>query len=70
VIGRIAESGESGVEQAVRAASAAFAEHRKQPTHVRIGWLRAAAKALLASADDIAAVICADVGKPIRMSSA
>jgi acyl-CoA reductase-like NAD-dependent aldehyde dehydrogenase len=68
-IGRIAEAGQVGVNKAVAAASAAFAQNRKQPTHVRIGWLRLAAKALLQAADDIAATICTDVGKPIRMAS-
>ncbi len=68
-IGRIAEAGRAGVDKAVAAASAAFARHRKQPTHVRIGWLRAAAKALLEASDEIAATICTDVGKPIRMAS-
>lgn len=69
VIGRIAEAGQAGVDKAVDAASAAFAKHRRQPTHVRIGWLRAAAKALLEAADDVAATICTDIGKPIRMAS-
>lgn len=68
VIGHIAESGATGVDVAVKAASAAFAANRKQPTHVRIGWLKAAAAALIAAGDDIAATICADVGKPIRMA--
>jgi acyl-CoA reductase-like NAD-dependent aldehyde dehydrogenase len=69
VVGRIAEAGQAGVDKAVAAASAAFAKHRKQPTHVRIGWLKAAATALLQARDDIAATICTDVGKPIRMAS-
>jgi acyl-CoA reductase-like NAD-dependent aldehyde dehydrogenase len=69
VVGRIAEAGQAGVDKAVAAASAAFAKHRKQPTHVRIGWLKAAAIALLQARDDIAATICTDVGKPIRMAS-
>jgi acyl-CoA reductase-like NAD-dependent aldehyde dehydrogenase len=69
VVGRIAEAGQAGVDKAVAAASAAFAKHRKQPTHVRIGWLKAAATALLQASDDIAATICTDVGKPIRMAS-
>jgi acyl-CoA reductase-like NAD-dependent aldehyde dehydrogenase len=69
VIGRIAEAGQVGVDKAVEVANAAFGQHRKQPTHVRIGWLRAAAKALLHASDDIAATICTDVGKPIRMAS-
>jgi acyl-CoA reductase-like NAD-dependent aldehyde dehydrogenase len=69
VIGRIAESGRDGVELAVRAAAAAFAAHRKQPAHVRIGWLKAAAAALTGAADDIAATICTDIGKPARMAA-
>lgn len=69
VIGRIAESGREGVEAAVKAASTAFARHRKQPAHVRIGWLKAAAKALLDATNEIASTICTDVGKPIRMAS-
>jgi acyl-CoA reductase-like NAD-dependent aldehyde dehydrogenase len=54
IVGRIAEAGRDGVDIAVKAASLAFARHRKQPAHVRIGWLRAAAKALLEAADDVA----------------
>ena len=69
IVGRIAEAGQAGVDRAVAAANATFAQHRKQPTYVRIGWLRAAAKALLQATDDIAATICTDVGKPIRMAS-
>jgi acyl-CoA reductase-like NAD-dependent aldehyde dehydrogenase len=68
VVGKIAEAGKVGVDKAVHAAGAAFSRHRKQPVHVRIGWLRAAAKALLDNADDLAATICTDVGKPIRMA--
>jgi acyl-CoA reductase-like NAD-dependent aldehyde dehydrogenase len=66
-IGTIAESGKSGVDRAVAAASAAFAANRKQPIHQRITWLNAAANALRNAGDEIAALICEDVGKPIRM---
>ena len=59
-IGTIAESGTSGVGRAVAATSAAFGASRKQPTHQRIAWLNAA--------DEIAGLICEDVGKPIRMA--
>jgi acyl-CoA reductase-like NAD-dependent aldehyde dehydrogenase len=69
IVGRIAEAGQPAVDKAVAAANVSFARNRKQPTHVRIGWLRAAAKALLEACDDIAATICTDVGKPIRMAS-
>lgn len=67
-IGRIAESGTPVVDKAVRAAAAAFAANRKQPTHQRMSWLKAAAAMLTANADEIAATICADVGKPMRMA--
>ena len=66
VIGRIVEAGPDGVEAAVRVASAAFAANRKAPVHQRVTWLKAAAAVLLASAEEIAAVISEDVGKPIR----
>jgi acyl-CoA reductase-like NAD-dependent aldehyde dehydrogenase len=42
-IGRIAESGQGGIERAVKAASMAFASNRKQPAYQRIAWLKAAA---------------------------
>ena len=67
-IATIAESGKAGVDRAVNAASAAFAAHRKQPTHQRIAWLNAAANTLRNAGDEIAALICEDVGKPIRMA--
>lgn len=67
-IGTISESGAPGVDDAVSAASAAFALHRKQPTHQRIAWLHAAAGSLRKNAEEIAALICEDVGKPIRMA--
>jgi acyl-CoA reductase-like NAD-dependent aldehyde dehydrogenase len=68
LIGTIAESGTAGVDRAVAVATAAFATHRKQPTYQRIAWLNAAARALRNSGDEIAALICEDVGKPIRMA--
>ena len=64
----IAESGKAGVDRAVAAAMVAFATHRKQPTHQRIAWLKVAADALRNAGDEIAALICEDVGKPIRMA--
>jgi acyl-CoA reductase-like NAD-dependent aldehyde dehydrogenase len=68
VIGRIAESGQSGVEAAVAVATAAFAAHRSSPVHQRVGWLKSAADALSQTVDEIAALICEDVGKPIRIA--
>jgi acyl-CoA reductase-like NAD-dependent aldehyde dehydrogenase len=66
VIGQIFEAGPEGVEAAAKFAFSAFQAHRKSPVHQRVAWLQAAAAALLANAEDIAALICEDVGKPIR----
>jgi acyl-CoA reductase-like NAD-dependent aldehyde dehydrogenase len=66
LIGKIVEAGEAGVEAAVQAALTAFAAHRKSTTHQRIAWLKQAATALTADAENIAQIICEDVGKPIR----
>ena len=68
LVATIVESGVTGVDRAVAAASVAFAANRKQPTHQRIGWLNAAANSLRNAGDEIAALICEDVGKPIRMA--
>ena len=46
VIGQISEAGAAGVDRAVKAAAVAFSANRKQPTHQRIAWLKAAAAAL------------------------
>src|SRR3984957_15655217 len=67
-IGSISESGKAGVDRAVAAALIAFTANRKQPTHQRITWLDAAAASLRAAGDEIASLICEDVGKPIRMA--
>ncbi len=66
-IGHIIEAGEAGVEAAVKLASSAFDAHRKAPVHLRAKWLRDAGAALKASVDEVAPVISADVGKPIRV---
>src|SRR5262245_32322794 len=68
VIGRIGEGGADGVAAAVASSRKAFVAHRKTPMAVRIGWLKAAAVALRDAAEEIAALISEDVGKPIRMA--
>jgi acyl-CoA reductase-like NAD-dependent aldehyde dehydrogenase len=68
VVGRIAEAGKSGVDAAVAAAKAAFAANRKAPAHQRIAWLKAGAAVLTKNAEELATLICEDVGKPIRVS--
>jgi acyl-CoA reductase-like NAD-dependent aldehyde dehydrogenase len=68
VVGRIAEAGASGVDAAVAAAKSAFAENRKSPAHKRIAWLKAGAAVLTKNAEELATLICEDVGTPIRVS--
>ena len=65
-IGRIVEAGPEGVEAAVKLASSTFQAHRKTPVHQRVAWLHTAATALSEHAEEIAALISEDVGKPIR----
>jgi acyl-CoA reductase-like NAD-dependent aldehyde dehydrogenase len=67
-IGSIREAGAEGVEAAVASAANAFAAVRRSPVHQRIAWLQACAKALAGAAEEIAATICEDVGKPIRIA--
>ncbi len=66
VIGQIAEAGEAGVAVAVASARATFTQQRSQPLHKRIQWLRDGAAALAAHAEEVAALISEDVGKPLR----
>lgn len=66
LVGRIIEAGAEGVETAIHIASNAFGTHRKSTAHRRIEWLRRAASALATEADEIAKIVCNDVGKPIR----
>ena len=67
-IGTIAEAGAKGVAAAVAGAQEAFRAQRRAPLHQRIGWLKAAAGALGGTAEEIAQIICEDVGKPIRIA--
>jgi len=66
ITGRIVEAGASGVDVAVRIATAASQACRKAPVHERVSWLKSIAGVLVQSADEIADVISEDVGKPIR----
>jgi acyl-CoA reductase-like NAD-dependent aldehyde dehydrogenase len=68
VIGRIDEAGEAGVAKAVAAAQATFLANRKAPLHQRIAWLKAAAEILGRTGEELAKIICEDVGKPIRVA--
>lgn len=67
-IGSIREAGVDGASQAVAAAQTAFQAVRRAPVHQRIAWLQTCARALAGAADQIAELICEDVGKPIRVA--
>ena len=66
-VGHIIEAGPVAVDAAVRAAKAAYEAHRKAPVHLRVKWLKDGAAALRKAVDEIAPLICQDVGKPIRV---
>jgi acyl-CoA reductase-like NAD-dependent aldehyde dehydrogenase len=63
---RLVEAGERGVAAAIADAARAFRENRHSTLHQRSQWLRAMAAALANAAEDLALIVCQDVGKPIR----
>lgn len=65
---RIAEGGAAAVDAAVASAAAAFQRTRYQPAHARAQWLTLLADTLDACSDELARLICSDVGKPIRVA--
>jgi acyl-CoA reductase-like NAD-dependent aldehyde dehydrogenase len=68
VIGRIVEAGKDGVDAAVAISTAAFAANSRSALHQRVRWLNDAAAALAQCGDDVASLICEDIGKPIRIA--
>jgi acyl-CoA reductase-like NAD-dependent aldehyde dehydrogenase len=64
----LVEAGADGVAQAVEGAKPASLIARKASLYQRSQWLVAGAEALQANADNIAQLICEDVGKPIRVA--
>ncbi|GGF54127.1 putative aldehyde-dehydrogenase-like protein y4uC [Azorhizobium oxalatiphilum] len=64
----LVEAGAAGVDAAVASALVAFKANRKSTIAQRVAWLRAAQAAVAREADLIADMICADVGKPIRLA--
>lgn len=67
-IGTILEAGEPGVTAAVASAKAAATVHGRSALHRRTELLSLAAAALETSSEDVAQLICEDVGKPIRLA--
>jgi len=62
------EAGGAGVAAAVASAQRAFIASRHAPLHARLAWLRDCARALSGAAEEVASLICADIGKPIRLA--
>lgn len=69
ITAQIVDSGAEVVDLAVSAAKSAFEKSRKTPLHTRIQWLKNASEALRASVPEIAALVCEDVGKPIKAAT-
>lgn len=62
--------GADAVEERIGLAHRAFQEHRRTTFAVRAGWMTAAADVLDARTDEIAAVMTAEMGKPIAAARA
>ncbi|WP_194792282.1 aldehyde dehydrogenase family protein, partial [Pseudomonas sp. UFMG81] len=66
VAGKVPLGNEEDVERAVQAARRAFADWSRTPSSVRAGYIRALAEQLKARADEMAAVITAELGMPVQ----
>lgn len=66
VAGKVPLGNEADVERAVQAARRAFADWSRTPSSVRAGYIRALADQLKARADEMAAVITAELGMPVQ----
>ncbi|WP_339463380.1 aldehyde dehydrogenase family protein [Pseudomonas sp. EA_105y_Pfl2_R69] len=66
VIGRVPLGDERDVDRAVLAARRAFGPWSRTPSSVRAGYIRALAERLQARADEMAALITAELGMPVQ----
>lgn len=60
---------DAGVDQAVASATRSFEANRWVSTSHRIAWIKSVADRIEQRAEEIAALICADVGKPRRSAN-
>lgn len=60
------ESGEAVVAEAVENADYTFRANRRSTLHIRSRWLRSMAAAIASTSEELASIVCEDVGKPIR----
>jgi len=65
-IGRVPLGAEADVNRAVEAARRAFPAWSQTPSSVRAGYIRALAEQLKARADEMAALITAELGMPVQ----
>ena len=68
VAGRVPLGDERDVDNAVAAARRAFGPWSRTPSSVRAGYIRALAEQLRTRADEMAAVITAELGMPVQWS--
>lgn len=67
-VAQLSETPEAIVAEVVQAAAEAFQAKRRATAAQRSDWLAKAADALAAAAEEIAQIIVADVGKPLRVA--
>ncbi len=65
-VGSVPQAGEKEVDEAVKAAHEAFEKWREVPAGKRGAALQTAADAVMAAADELAPVLTAEQGKPLR----
>jgi acyl-CoA reductase-like NAD-dependent aldehyde dehydrogenase len=68
VAGEVAVGGARDVDDAIAAATSAFAHTRYMPAHAKAAVLTTAARAIEARADELAVLMTKESGKPIRYS--
>lgn len=64
----LSEAGERGVALAVENARTTFRQHSRSSAHQRATWLKAIARKIGDSGDELATMLSRDVGKPIRVA--
>src|ERR1700676_3181455 len=68
VLGEVADAGEEDAQTAVGAASAAFASWSKLTPHQRSGFLYEAWRIMIERREELARLMTAEQGKPLRMA--
>lgn len=69
VVGSSSFAGVDDLEHAITSAESAFKQHAAMPSYERAGYLTSIADQLAARRDEVAALITAEAGKPLRDSN-